>query len=370
MKNRTILVLLHELSLSGAPNLLLNQLTYLDANVDFVFLSNSEGLLREKYEKIGKVFVLKHNALNRSFDSRRVIIKIIYGLYIRAFSYYILKKYNPCKIISNSITNSKLVYYFRNSRIPIFTYVHEGPQLLIDAEKNGDIIRTFEYSTEVFVVSSLLKSILLEFGCKKLIRIIPGGVKIQNNILDYFDQRDEYRVLIVGRMYFNKGSDLLINFTQELVKQGVNVKITWVGVDFESIEYKILKFDIDKLGLNQFIIFIGLTNLNIDSFYIETDLVVSLSRSEAFPLVALEAASFGKVCLSFENIGGFDEIYNGIDLPKIPYLNLFILARETQYLLYNKELKEQLEASVKSKFLDMYTIEKSSRILKRFLFND
>ncbi len=366
MTNKTILVLLHELSPSGAPILLLNQLKNFNDNTSFIFLSAMDGELRLQFESIGKVYVLKNNALNRSKGNNR-LLKLLCEIYIKGIVYYLKKKYKPNKILSNTITISHLVYFFRNSQIPILTYVHEGPQLLIEAKNNGDIQRTLEYSSEILAISNLVKNQLLEFDCTKPICYVPGGVKVSEIYIHEDCNRDQHRVLIVGRMQFYKGSDLLIHFLKELIKLIENVKVTWLGVDFNSIEYNILKFDLDKLGLSRYIDFQSIRNSSIVSFYKESDIIVSLSRSESFSLVALEAASFGKVCLNFESIGGPDEIFSGLDLPKIPYLDIATMASETVKLLVNKNLRLELEAVVFLRVLSAYSIEHSVIRLKKYL---
>lgn len=367
MANKTILVILHELSPSGAPTLLLNQLKIIKDDASFIFLSAVEGELRTQFESIGKVYVLKYNVLNRSFGSKRLVLKFFSRIYIKCFTYYLLKKHKPIKILSNTITNSKLVYFFKNSQIPILTYVHEGPQLLIEAKKNGHVQRTLEYSSSILAVSNLVKNQLLEFNCTIPIYHVPGGVKVPKKIINDPCNSVQHRILIVGRMHFYKGSDLLIHFLKELIKLNKNVKIIWLGVDFSSIEYNILKFDLDKLGLSDYIDLQSLRNSNIDSFYKESDIVVSLSRSESFSLVALEAASFGKICLNFESIGGPDEIFAGLELPKISYLDLATMASETLKLLSNKELKLELENSVYTRLVIDYSIENSAENLKKIL---
>lgn len=367
MTNKTVLVLLHELSPSGAPTLLLNQLKILSDNTSYVFLSPVDGELRNQFEGIGKVYVIKYNVFNRSIGSKRLLLKFLSRIYIKCFSYYIVKKHKPIKILSNTITNSKLVYFFKNFKIPILTYVHEGPQLLIEAKKNGDVQRTLEYSNEILAVSNLVKNQLLEFDCTLPIFNVPGGVKVSKKIMNDQCNNVDHRILIVGRMHFYKGSDLLIHFIKELIKLNKNVKITWLGVDFKSIEYNILKFDLDKLGLSDYIQLKSLRNSSIDSFYKETDIVVSLSRSESFSLVALEAASFGKICLNFEGIGGPDEIFAGLELPKIQYLDLATMASETLKILSNNELKLELESSVYTRLVKDYSIENSAEKLKKIL---
>lgn len=364
---KTVLVILHEFSPSGAPILLLNQLSNLDTKINFVFISNVDGELKTEYENIGKVYVLKFNALNRSWNSRRLIVRLLSLIYLHCFSYFILIKYRPSKILSNTITNSRLVYFFCKFKRPIYTYVHEGPQLLNEAKRNDDVYRSFEYSNIILAVSEIVKIKLLELNCDKPIRLVHGGVKIPKKTNDNRGANLKYQILIVGRMHFFKGSDLLVPYIMELLKFNEDFIITWLGVDKESMEYNLIQFDIDRLGLNKHVNFIELTNTNIDSFYKGADIIVSLSRSESFSLVAIEAASNSKICLYFENIGGPDEIFKGIDLPKVPYLNLGVMAQETILLFNDLGLRQRLESEVYTRFLNHYTIESSSRMLEKIL---
>ncbi len=123
--------------------------------------------------------------------------------------------------------------------------------------------------------------------------------------------RPKLRILMIGRINSWKGQDLLlesVSYMSKKYKDKIEIRI--VGSVFENqIHFKEnLENIVNKNGLENIVSFINfIDNPNME--YCESDVIVIPSKSpEPFGLVAIEAASCGKVVLA-ANHGGLAEIF-------------------------------------------------------------
>ncbi|HHS9559006.1 TPA: glycosyltransferase family 4 protein [Klebsiella quasipneumoniae subsp. similipneumoniae] len=168
-------------------------------------------------------------------------------------------------------------------------------------------------TNKIICVSKYEKEIALAHGFKfNKLTVIYNGVndhKLKRECKSITP--DDYEILFVGRLDFQKGFDSIIRALKPLPALPYNINITVIG---DSVN--------DKKNLEH----IAHTNVSINykgwiarhelgSYYCSSDFVVIPSRWEGFAMVPLEAMSFG-VPLILSNIPPFrelvDEAANGI----------------------------------------------------------
>lgn len=151
------------------------------------------------------------------------------------------------------------------------------------------------------------------------------------NVDEFIDKTTFNNVLAVGRLRYEKGFDLLIK-SWELAKPHLplNSKLLIVG---DGEEKESLKSLINKLNLNDSVEIKGFTK-NIDSYYRIAKIYCLTSRTEALPLVLIEALSFSTPLLAVDCYTGPREIiidgYNGF------------LCEENNIELFSKKIVEVL----------------------------
>jgi glycosyltransferase involved in cell wall biosynthesis len=137
---------------------------------------------------------------------------------------------------------------------------------------------------------------------KGLVRCVFNGVTA-----DEFDPvvraADATDVVYVGEFRHIKGADLLIDAVARLRADGKPITLTLAG-DGEEIEA--LKAQIQRLGLNQAVRFIG--HVKARYGFSKGTLLVVPSRGDSMPYVAIEAAAAG-IRMVAANVGGIPEIF-------------------------------------------------------------
>ena len=135
-----------------------------------------------------------------------------------------------------------------------------------------------------------------------LVRCVFNGVTA-----DEFDPvvkaADATDVVYVGEFRHIKGADLLIDAVARLRVDGKPVTLTLAG-DGEEIEA--LKAQIQRLGLNEAVRFIG--HVKARYGFSKGKLLVVPSRGDSMPYVVIEAAAAG-IPMIAANVGGIPEIF-------------------------------------------------------------
>ena len=108
-----------------------------------------------------------------------------------------------------------------------------------------------------------------------------------------------------GTLGWRKGSDLFLKVCNRLKSEG-NFKFIWIGVNKKSQSYNEFIYEANKYDLEDKLITIS-TAEDINKYYELLDLFLMTSREDPFPLVNLEAASFGVPIICFEGSGGSEE---------------------------------------------------------------
>jgi len=165
--------------------------------------------------------------------------------------------------------------------------------------------------------------------------VIPNAVsffpdvqaKLDNNIL-----------LAIGRMDYNKGYDLLLDIFEKLTLAFPDWKLRIIGDG--PLKKKIIS-RIETSGLNDRVEILSPTNQIIDQ-YLQASVYLMTSRTEALPMVLLEAKACGLPVVSFNcETGPSDIINNGKDGYLIDCFNVDQMTEKVSILCSDPELRRQ-----------------------------
>lgn len=193
------------------------------------------------------------------------------------------------------------------------------------------------------------------------IKLIYNGVEIPENINPEFSLRDDYNIKIndkilvnVGRLFPEKGHDLLLNGMRELNKTNQNWKLFIIGEGDErdNIEKLISKYSLrDQVYLTGFVD-------NVDQYLAQADLMVHSARIEGFGLVLVEAMATGLpvVAVAASNIP--EVVENG----KVGLLaekeNPQDLADKVNKLLKDNDLRSKYAGNTRKYVQENFSIKK------------
>ena len=164
----------------------------------------------------------------------------------------------------------------------------------------------------VFFQNTRNREIFAKFGIKgKRDRLVPGsGVNLDRHVLEEYPSKGEpVRLLFVGRIMKEKGTDELLYAAEQIKKEYPDVRFEIVG-NYED-DYKDIIAEKEKAG----IVYLTGYQKEIHPYYKAASAAVMPSYHEGMSNVVLEAAATGRPVLASDIPGcreGFEDGVTGI----------------------------------------------------------
>lgn len=355
-------------SLTGAPILFVNMLTWLKKNSSIIpfILTSGSGPLLNKYIELAQTYRWDGENSGSELDKyypfrllKRVVRKIL-PYKEKTFKEKLLNKLskeNFDLIYANSVASLQI---FEEIKEHISTrtilHVHELQMSIIQFCGLELFIRNLPRINHFIVISEAVKKNLIEqytiptanmslvytfidlSNSKKLGNVMySGALKEQLQI-----SHDAFLVVSSGTTDWRKGADLVVHIANK-VRSMTNIPIhfIWIGGDNFGIEFQKLYYDMVKLNLHDRIHFMGVKE-NPLTYFAAADIFMLCSREEPVGIVALEAASLGKPILCFDQAGGMPEFVEDDCGFIIPYLDLDAMAEHIIKLQNDRPLLRSL----------------------------
>lgn len=372
MKKQTILILGHEASLSGAPKSLLYFANWLKDNQNYTiyFILQRGGALLKDYKKTGSVFIW-----NRNYEDKKLSERFLN----RFYDYEKKRKENFLKSIKNEIsvvycntcTNGEIIDFVKNIITkPLITRIPELEYVIRLYKTLGKVKTTFEQSDAIIAVAQAVKNNLIDNHQvpESKIHVCYGAIPIEKKTIINKEtlninlgiSNDDFVVGGCGSLIWRKGYDLFIQ-TAKLTRDKyptLNFKFLWIGGKENSNELLEVQRELELLELSDIVLFQS-SIPNIEDYYQLMDVFFMTSREDPFPLVNLEAASFGLPIICFDKSGGSVEFVNEKVGFVAPYEDLGFVVDKIILLSKNSSLLESLSISAKENVKN-FNIEKSA----------
>ncbi|GKX68075.1 glycosyltransferase family 4 protein [Inconstantimicrobium mannanitabidum] len=177
--------------------------------------------------------------------------------------------------------------------------------------------------------------------CKAKVKAISNPLVFYPN--EYSNLNNKV-VLSVGRMHTQKGFDMLIEAWAKVKKQDNEwkLRIAGDGDEFEKVKNKAVELQVEDS-----VEFLGLIN-NVAEEYLDASIYVMSSRFEGFPMVLLEAMSFGLPVVSFDcHTGPRDIIKQNEDGLLVSPNDTNKLANQLIKLMKDDELRHDMGRNAK-----------------------
>jgi glycosyltransferase involved in cell wall biosynthesis len=188
----------------------------------------------------------------------------------------------------------------------------------------------------VVTLNKTEQKLFLDYGCHAV--VIPNFVEHQPRADLNFNF-----LLTVGWLNHRKGVDLISSIAEKIFEKYPNWKWTVIGSSTEEIDLKKL---VREKNLSDKIRIIEPVSPDIGEAYQQTSIYVMTSRFECFPMVLLEAMSFGVPCVSFNcPTGPADIIENGIDGILVENENAEAMANAIIGLMGDEEKRKRMSSN-------------------------
>jgi glycosyltransferase involved in cell wall biosynthesis len=351
---KKIVFLSHDGSRTGAPILLLNIIKLIKETekYELVAVFKNGGEMERDYQEVVRTYKW-NKQIKRPLPKgiiQRVRNKFWPVDYDRLNKNAIINEISKADyIINNTITNGELLALLTKGYSgKVISYIHE---LQMSTQK---------YATVNGVDLTMKLSHAFMTPCvavKKYLEVTyalqPSKITVLNSYIpqiefssELFQNESNNEMLTIGCSGTSdliKGFDIFILLAKYIYSQDLQhkFKMIWKGVKPESELYLQGLIDIEKLGLNNLITLLP-ADKKMGVFYNAIDILLLLSREDSYPLVVLEAASFGKPTVCFASAGGAPEfvqsdagsVVNYLDIPAV--FNELLLYQSNPGLLLQK----------------------------------
>lgn len=296
----TILLITHELSLTGAPRALANMAYEL-----------------KKEGKIPVVISNKYGPLMKEIEERGILCKVDYSL--NAPNSYTGSEHTrlteyACHfdfIVFNTIISIPLIHKFTDSKAMKICWIHEGRIGYHYCPHSEQLKETLKLYDKVFVVGEYCKKITSQYcsdetSLESLLYYIDDISNAQQN--SYSNDSDKIKMVLAGTIEKRKGQEILLDSMRFIHKDIRNkIEIAIVGSNVEQHIYDKLrksKYDCIKL-------YGSVPHEKLLDMMNKMDILLCPSIDDPMPIVCTEAFMLSKPVIVGINTGTAALITNG-----------------------------------------------------------
>jgi glycosyltransferase involved in cell wall biosynthesis len=339
--DKNLLLISHELSLTGAPLILLDLARYLiDQDFGITVVSPIHGALQEQLEQMGAEVIINPFILR---DAREV-----------------LRYLNHCDlIIANTILSWRGVYSAKALSKPCVWWVHESQFGLDYADKYPHVAGAFQAADVQVFPSRQTADIYAAYLNGKPVEIVHNGLNTRNlfpkDAADSIDiNKHTFSIVNVASYEPRKGQDILANSLDYLPKN-VEVDCYLIGRSLDWWFSQQLAFKAWRR--NNLHILGELPHEEVLAYLRSADVFILPSRDEVLPMTLLEAMYFRKPIIA-SRVGGIPEVItNGEDGMIVDAGDEQLLAEYISRLFSDREYGRQLGEKGYEKLIREFSLE-------------
>lgn len=371
---KKLLFISHDAFRTGAPILLLNLVKWIneqkqnDYLVSVLFVAG--GPLISEFDKYADTYLLGQKNNSKNIFTR---IKNRIGKNKKEAFY----NKNWDLIFSNTIVNGKTLKDIRKHAptTPIVSYVHELDFLIDQYFKKGKVQGSLQYSDYFLCGSKLVQKTLIEkYNVKEPItKVVYSFIDFKTNNKNKLvsdNLRAELQIpkeaLIVamaGTFDWRKGVSFFIKTAEALQKE--DVYFLWIGADNQE-EINRIQYDLEKSNSRPKVLYIP-SSPDYKKYFNLFDVFYLSSREDPYPLVMVDASSFGIPIICFKDVGGTQEFIDNKTGFVVPYADINSVADKIKYYNCNRNVLIENKEYIKEKSSKFHDVNNNAKIIIEFI---
>lgn len=376
-KKHRILFVSHMANWSGAPLILLGIIKKFSdhSNIPFRILIMEDGDLSGQFRSAGRTFVWRKKTKKRSSFAMFFISPFARMVQIARAVYILYCVRDTSFVFFNTIANGHIHKKLLSPGRKYVCYVHEMAAAIHILTSSNSLDTVLNHTDFFFAGSEAVKKNLVDsFNIKpSRVQVIYSSIaevsrqkkdhskftasfKEQHNIPD-----DATIIGVSAASEWRKGFDLFFPLTAvyfNLFPES-NVYFLWKGFRENRNTFFQDAFDYKKYNTNNRIRLIPHGDDAIDCMAM-FDIHLLLSREDPYPVVVLEAASFGIPTVCFADAGGSPEFIEKDCGYCVPYGDLVEMARRLHELSENTALRNEMSLAAREKVKARHTQDKAA----------
>lgn len=331
ISNKNILVVTHELSLTGAPIVVLDAVkVLLQSGYRIVVASPFDGSLRQEYQKLGVPIIIDNKLSIGRFEGDSVI-----DVEISWYRNDFLKHFN-CIFISTFVGHN-LVFKSDNPVVPIFWWLHEGSYTYDYAKTCGDNVpKIIPDNVFVYCGGTYASEMLSKYGYSYNNKVLLYGVEEPTICYRVHEKSALIKFLIVGTIDERKAQDIILESLHRMnTTLFEKAMFTFIGEAnpfyiniFAGIENSAKSHDNIK-------VLPPMPRNALYKFYQEADCLICSSRDDPMPVVVTEMLALSKPVICSTNVGQSRYIQDGINGYIFETNNVNELLEKIEYVVIN-----------------------------------
>ncbi|ROP20133.1 glycosyltransferase family 4 protein [Vibrio crassostreae] len=288
------------------------------------------------------------NNINKFVLVKNIIRFLVYFLII-------LSRKNIDILHSNTIRTRFYLFFISKINKKIKTIAH-----IRDIQKNpyqDTLLKNIDYT--IAISQAVYDSLNVKNNNFNKVKIIHNGVEdLKNEIInkEFIDNRNNFKIGIVGRIESWKRQDLFVDAALDLLYRRKDCEFYIVGdcIKKEHLEYK--SKVVTLINNNPNIHLVGHVDNPFDYMNM-LDIIVCPSENEPFGRVVIEAMSLGKPVIGSDSGGIIEIITTNIDKQLFSCGNKNELIDKIEFILNNEPLIKELGESNYINYKSRFSIE-------------
>lgn len=331
---KTVLLVSHELALTGAPIALYYFAKSLKASGHYpVIMCRTDGRLTEDITSDG-------------------IPVIIYG---ETYTDNLIEKMSSLFdiVVANTIVSYPVVNMLSDKNVSVIWWIHEAI-VSYSEEILAQMMQTVSTNVQVYCVGAYAKKVLLNYrnlySTKNLLYYVPETSTHEGEKFKIDNPDNKMIFAIIGMQEIRKGQDVLVEAIERLQDE-VREKALFVFIGRpcnpyigEKIQGICKKYPSNTRYIEE------LTQQQIHQFYEQMDCFVCASKDDPMPIVVTEAMMHSKVIICSENTGSA-ELLNSMNSGLVYYNDDYVeLSEKIGYVIENMDNLDEIRKNARATY--------------------
>jgi len=362
---RPLLFIGHDAAAAGSQFVLLELLQAVVKNMpqyQVQMALHEGGALLADYEELAPVTIL-NGPPDPGTKSRATLVSMMRAL----------KKQGLVSAICNTVVTASATEICAQEELAVLLLIHEQPSSideLFGGERTMSMIN--RNADRIIGVSKFsLEALRIRYGPlnPKLSVLHPPMREIRNSEIDLrteahgvgkdlSEDESHHVVLGCGTLYPRKGPDLFIQVARKVKASRPDLlfRFVWVGGALTSDGVENHRCFAAEAGVDDMVEFTGEIK-EVAPYFLSAEVFCLTSREDPFPLVNMEAMSFGLPVIAFADAGGAPELIEDDAGIVVPHLDIGSMATAIIKLAEEPSVRLKLGKSAREKVADRFTPE-------------